>query len=71
MQSLKKKNLASTFIYDEKIEKGFCQINYYNVHERNIKIYEYLQQEKQCLSIPRVQMITDIIEYYKELEETY
>jgi hypothetical protein len=36
-----------------------------------MKIYEFLKQKKQILSTPRIQRITDLMEKYKELGETY
>jgi hypothetical protein len=51
-QKIPKKKLVSTITYSQKIAKGFCKIDYYKTNEQNIKMYEYLEQEKRRLSTP-------------------
>lgn len=66
-----RKQLASTIQYSLKIAKGLCKIDYYKAHEKNMKMYEFLEQEKRRLSTPKIEMITNLINSYKEWGETY
>lgn len=66
-----KKKRKSTFTYDEKIAKGFCKVDYYKAHDKNIRMYEYIEKEKLRLSTPKTVLITDIIQKWKDLGENY
>jgi hypothetical protein len=66
-----KSKLLSTITYDKKIAKGFCKIDYYKAHDKNVRMYEFIEKAKLRLSTPKTVLITNIIQKWKELGETY
>jgi hypothetical protein len=70
LKSIKSKP-TSTITYSQKIAKGLCKIDYYKAHEQNMKMYEFLEEEKRRLATSRIEMITNLINSSKEWGEIY
>lgn len=66
----KRKNiLKATVAYSKKIAKSYTKVSYFKAQQKNMKDWDFIQQEKKRLSTPRIQMITDIINKFKEKGE--
>ena len=60
--------LQSTSTFNKKIAKSFIKTKYYEAQAK--KMAEHLDSEKVRLSTPKWEVITDLIEHYKELAST-
>lgn len=68
MSKIKKvSRLKSTIKYDKKIAKRLVNIDYYKAQARNMRQIEHIEREKQRLSTPRWEKITELLNFYKEL----
>jgi hypothetical protein len=64
---MKNKNtLKATVAFDKKIAKSYTKTSYFKAQQKNLKDWDFIQQEKRRLSTPRIQMITEIIQKFKE-----
>lgn len=63
--TLKKKKIKSTIIFNKKIAKRFSKTEYYQSQAINMKTYDEIERDKLRLSTPRSDIITGLIDYYK------
>lgn len=67
----KKKNksikIQASIKFDKKIAKSFSKMTYAKAQSINLKHYTYLEEEKLRLGTPRLEQITELLEYYREL----
>jgi retron-type reverse transcriptase len=65
----KTKKLQSNFSYDRSQAIALCKIDYYKAQAKNMKMYNFMEEEKLRLSTPKWEIITELLEKYKSLGE--
>lgn len=65
------KKLKSTIIYQENLAKKFSKTEYYKTQDKNMKTWQHILNEKRKLSTPRLEFITNLIDYYKNKSKDY
>lgn len=66
----RKQTLKATVAYSKKIAKSYSKVSYFKAQQKNMKDWDFIQQEKRRLSTPKIQLITDIINKFKEKGES-
>ncbi len=66
-KEIPKKKLVATFFYDKKKAKKMMNTSYYEAQGKNLKQYSYLQEEKGRLATKRLESVSRILDYYREL----
>lgn len=61
-----KSKLKSKIIFDKKQAMRLVDPSYYKAQARNMREYEFLEKEKQRLSTPKWEKVTNLLNYYRE-----
>jgi hypothetical protein len=61
------KKLKATFTFNEKQAIRLFKTDYYRAQAKNIKAYEFIEKEKRKLSTPKWEIVTELIDRYREL----
>lgn len=67
---LKQKRLKASTILDLKAAKKASNLPYYRAQAKNQKTYSFMESEKIRLSTPKLEKVTDLINFYKNLGST-
>jgi hypothetical protein len=62
-----KKKLTATVVYDKKKAKKMMDTSYYIAQGKNLKQYTYLEAEKGRLATKRLESVSKILDYYRQL----
>lgn len=66
-----KKLLRAEITFDKDIAKRLCKFDYYRAQDKNMKMYEYLENEKRRLSTPKTSLISELIIKWKTMGDTF
>lgn len=69
MKRKKKQNFKSNITFDRKTAIRLCKVKYYKAQAKNMAAYAYIEKEKIRLSTPRREVITELLEGYRQLGE--
>lgn len=67
MKKHKKLNFKSTFTFDKKMAIRLCKVEYYKAQAKNMAAYAHIQKEKARLSTPQQEIVTSLLEKYKQM----
>jgi retron-type reverse transcriptase len=65
--TLKQKKLTATLTFDKKKAKKMMDTRYYEAQGKNLKHYSYLEQEKGRLATKRLESVSKILDFYRQL----